>query len=157
MIRTLLAASLLATALACSDSVVAPVAPSLDADAAGRLLIGADEARAAAFAAADPGPLRPLFGDAAIRAMVPQLSRLRRLSQRTEERGSVRRLVRWSGAGAGGEGVIETKGEQRLVTPSGDRPWARIVRQWRALIAWSGGRWLVDEAGDVPPSLWWKS
>lgn len=157
MIRAIVAGSVLAIALGCSDALIPPVAPTLDPEAATRLLTAADEARAAAFASADPGPLRPLFADAAIGPLASQLSRLRRRGQRIEERGSSRRLVHWSASSGWGEGVLETTGEQRLVSPAGDRQWARIARQWRARLAWSGGRWLVDEAGDVPPNLWWKA
>jgi hypothetical protein len=135
---------------------VAPVPPALTAVQAEPILGAADAAREAAFAATDSAPLRQLFTEAALRPMILQLNRLKARGQSVEERVSGRRLVHWAGAAGRGEGVLEVVGEERLNrlgTP--ERSWSRIVRQWRAVVVYSGGRWVVAEAADLPPSQWW--
>src|SRR5436305_566428 len=81
-------------------------APVLDQARGGELLLAADAARAAAFAAADPAPLRPLFSDAALAPLLPELTDLHRHRVRIEERDSSRRLVHWAAVEGGGDGVL---------------------------------------------------
>src|SRR5207248_8995484 len=113
--------------------------PVLGQARGGELLLAADAARAAAFAAADPAPLRPLFSDAALAPLLPELTDLHRHRVRIEERDSSRRLVHWAAVEGGGDGVLEVAGVERV---SGDADpsahWSRIVRQWFASLRWSG-------------------
>ena len=153
--KALLALALLAAA--CTSISGATPLPTLDATRAEALLLAADRARAAAFSQADVNPLRPLFAEAAIRALTPQLARLRRRGQRVETEEASHRLVHWAPGPGAGEGVLEVSGRQRVVRAGGPRSgWSRIVRQWQARLAWSGGRWLIAEAGDLPPPQWWS-
>jgi hypothetical protein len=155
-LATLLTA--VAFSVACLPVTSAVRAPVLDEAGATAVLLAADAARVAAFAAADPGPLRAVFADSAIAPLLPELTRLHRRGERVEERDSSRRLVHWSSSAGLAEGVLEVAGEQRA--GSGDDPgraWSRIVRQWSAAVHWSGARWLVVEARDLPPPQWWHS
>ena len=148
----------LAFGVACLPVSAALRPPALSAARATELVMAADSARAAAFAGADPSPLRPLFADAAIAPLLPELADLHRHQARIEERDSSRRLVHWAPLEGGGDGVLEVAGEERVV--SGADPgarWSRIVRQWFASLRWSGARWLVVDARDLPPDQWWRS
>jgi hypothetical protein len=141
---------------ACVPAVVVPRAPALDRDAATPLLVAAEVARTEAYANTDPRPLRGLFADSAIARLVPELARLRQRREQVEDRAVTRRLVHWAGAEGSGEGVLEVTGERRIVLATGPpRGWSRIVRQWWAALGWTGGRWLVLRAADLPPSQWW--
>ena len=129
----------------------------LDPASLERILATADQARAAAFASADPGPLRAVFADAAIAGLAPQLARLHRRGERVEERDVSARLVHWAAGAGTADGVLEVAGEQRVLVAGAAHGWSRIVRQWSASLAWSGARWLVVRAGDIPPGQWWIS
>ena len=149
---------LLLLAPACAPAALAVGVPALDRAAAAVLLLAADDARARAFAAADPGPLRATFADSAVATLAPRLAALRRHGLRVEERDTARSVVHWEAGGGGGEGVLEVEGEQRIAfADGGGRAWSRIVRQWWAGLSWSGARWLVVGAGDLPPAQWWTS
>jgi hypothetical protein len=133
-------------------------APVLDREGVAALLVAADVARAAAFANADPRPLRTVFADSATASFLPELARLRQREQRTEERATSRRLVHWAAAAGTGEGVLEVAGEQRVgFAGEPPRAWSRIVRQWWADLLWTGGHWLVLRSADLPPDQWWKA
>jgi hypothetical protein len=148
---------LLLLAGACSPAITVLRSPVLDREAATTLLTRAEVALADAFAAADARLLQGLFSDPAIGVFKPELARLRQLGQRIEERAASRRLVHWAAAEGAGEGVLEVVGAQRVVPVNGPpRDWSRIVRQWRAAVHWTGGRWLVYDSADLPPDQWWK-
>ena len=139
---------------------VAPVLrpPGLDAAGVTRLLLAADSARLAAFAAADPSPLRPLFSDSAMAPLLPELTGLHLHHARVEEQDADRQVVHWTAAAGRAEGVLEASGQQRVVAAGASVPaWSRIVRQWYAAFQWSGARWLVVGARDLPPGQWWKA
>ena len=143
---------------ACAPAVAVLRSPVLDREGAAALLSAAEVARADAFATADPQPLRALFSDSSIASFSPELARLRQRGQRIEELAASRRLVHWVGAAGAGEGVLEVTGEERFVVVAGPpRAWSRIVRQWWAAVHWTGGRWLVQRSGDLPPDQWWKA
>jgi hypothetical protein len=148
----------IAFSVACLPVAAALRAPVLDQARGGELLLAADAARAAAFAAADPAPLRPLFSDTALAPLLPELADLHRHGARIEERDSSRRLVHWIAVDGGGDGVLEVTGEERVsaVAQPAAR-WSRIVRQWFASLRWSGARWLVVTARDLPPDQWWTA
>jgi hypothetical protein len=143
---------------ACLQEAEVAHLPELDRAGVSAVLAAADAARVEAFAAADPAPLRPLFADPALGPLSHQLAGLRVHGERVEESDTSRRLVHWVAAEGSAEGVLEVAGEQRLRgkdEPAGG--WSRIVRQWFAAVRWSGGRWLVVEARDLPPPQWWKA
>ena len=150
---------LLLLAPACAPAALAMRSPALDRAAATALLLAADDARQRAFASADPAPLQGAFGDGAVAALAPALAALHRRGLRIEERDSARGLVHWAAGvgGGGGEGVLAVEGEQRVVFAGGDGSWSRIARQWWAALSWSGARWVVVRAGDLPPGQWWSS
>ena len=151
---------LLLLAPACAPALLAMRAPALDRDAAGALLMVAEEARQRAFANADPTVLRGAFADEAAAALAPRLAALRRRGLRVEERDTARRLVHWAAGvgGDGGEGVLELEGEQRIAfATGGGRAWSRVARQWWAALSWEGARWVVMREGDLPPGQWWSS
>jgi hypothetical protein len=142
---------------ACLEGAQAVPGPALDPGRISALLADADGARVEAFAAADPTPLRALFADSALAPLSHQLAGLRLRGERVEETDSSRRLVHWVAVEGSAEGVLEVEGEQRIRDRAGPVPgWSRIVRQWFAALRWSGGRWLVVEARDLPPPQWWK-
>ncbi|HVD01876.1 MAG TPA: hypothetical protein VNG93_12135 [Candidatus Dormibacteraeota bacterium] len=148
----------LAFGMSCAPVTAALRAPALDQSLATQLLVAADSARAAAFATADPAPLRPLFADSAIAPLLPELAALRRHGARVEEEDSSRRLVHWTASEDGGQGTLQIAGQERLDGAAGPGPaWSRIVRQWLATVRWSGGRWLIVDARDLPPDQWWRT
>ena len=141
----------------CLPSRTITTAPSLSRDALLALLVRADAARQQAFETGDPTPLRGLFADAAIAPLLPRLARLHKLGERLEERDSSTTLVHWVAGDGTAEGAMEVEGRQRTVSGSaGDPPWTRVPRQWFAALHWSGGRWLVVNARDLPPPQWWR-
>jgi hypothetical protein len=149
----------LAFGVACLPVAQSLRPPTLDQAAATALILAADSARTAAFAAADPAPLKALFADPAIAPFLPELADLHRHGARVEEQDSSRRLVHWVGGSDGGEGVLQVAGQQRIAVdgvPTGPG-WSRILRQWYAELRWSGARWLVVAARDLPPDQWWKA
>jgi len=146
----------LAFSVACLPVVEALRAPALDRVGGEKLLLAADSARAAAFAAADPGPLRQIFADAAIAPLAPELADLHRHGARVEEQDSSRRLVHWVGGAGSFEGVLEVAGQERVAVGADPGSWSRIARQWFAALRWSGARWLVVDARDLPPAQWWR-
>ena len=144
--------------VACLPAAQALKAPPLDRQSAAAILLAADAARQAAFAAADPQPLRAAFSDAALAPLLPELAGLHRHGARVEERDSSRALVHWAAAEGGGDGVLAVAGQERVVIDGApDQPWSRIVRQWFASLRWSGARWLVVDSRDLPPSEWWPT
>lgn len=148
----------LAFGVACLPLAAALKPPALSPARAAELVLAADSARADAFAAADPAPLRPLFTDPAIAPLLPRLAGLRRNRARIEERDSSRRVVHWAAADGGGDGVLEVIGEERVAAAADpEARWSHFVRQWFASLRWSGGRWLVVEARDLPPDQWWRT
>jgi hypothetical protein len=67
---------------ACAPAVALLRAPVLDRGSTAAILVAAEVARADAYAAADPSPLRALFSDSAIAVFRPELARLQQRGQR---------------------------------------------------------------------------
>lgn len=132
-------------------------APSLTAAGALRAVLAADDARRYAFAGGATAGLRPSLSGRALAVAVEEASRLRRLGEREEEQVLRRTLVHWRQVAPGsGEAVLEVLSRQRLVAARGPGPpWSTVLAQWQAQLAWSGRRWTLADALELPPDQWW--
>ena len=118
----------------------------------------ADDALRAAYLGADIGPLAGFLAGPALVAARRQVVALADRGGRREERLLARREVHESRSGDRAEVVLEIQSEQRVIAAGqATGPATRSLRQWRAELAFVGGRWWVVDAGDLPPPQWWRA
>ncbi len=159
MIRAVLVAAM-ALASACwapgPVAVAGPPAPILSRQDGERLLLQADAALATAYRDARPDGLPPVFGGAALGFEQRRVDEQGRRGESRQEHDVKRRVVHWSAGAGRGEGVLELRGQVRLVGPGRlDPPWTGFVRQWRARLEWLAGDWKVVSEQDLSPAAWW--
>jgi hypothetical protein len=125
-----------------------PVAAALAADDALRLALGR----------ADASGLDGHFTGRALLLARLEVAQLAARGVRREEVLEGRRAVHTGGSEATPEVVLEIRAHQRWTgggAGAAPPPFAATVRQWSAVLEWSGGRWLVRNAAELPPPQWW--
>ncbi|HEX6547895.1 MAG TPA: hypothetical protein VF134_04060 [Candidatus Dormibacteraeota bacterium] len=119
--------------------------------------IAADDALRAAFSSASPQFLEGHFIDRALTVLRLQVAQLAVRGIRREEVLDSRRVVHVGGSAERPQVVLRISARQRWLASGAPPPPAATLRQWSAVLRWTGDRWLVCEAGDLPPPQWWAA